>query len=211
MIVQNDSKKLTINSLKENICAIEYCLNYNKSTSDNWTDSVSGCLGIPTLILLTSIIDSIGSYFRDTSTTITVDGESKSINTASDHFLILNHDKLFNLNLTNKTIFNFYSKYRSTLTHNNTLPLNTSIDIGNETDDSFSIINDEIIQIRLKPLFSKIKIAVELFTYYLENANWSADHRLSQEMESKGNLLGTSITSISMTANTASNNTQKAN
>lgn len=165
---------------------------------------------MPALILLSSIIDTIGAYFRGTSAIIIVNEESKKIETVSDHFLILNHEKLFDLNLSGKTIYDFYSKYRSLLTHNNTLPPNASLDLGKETERSFLLNQDqEIIKVNLKPLFTKVKAASDTFIYYLETGNWSEDHKLSQEIESKGNTSGGSLDSLTITASTGSNTIEK--
>jgi hypothetical protein len=198
-----DFKKLTIASIKENIKAVDYCINYDKSINEDWAEDEVGCLGIPTIILLCSIIDTMGSYFRDTATTIQVNNGQKSINTASDHFLILNHDKLFNLKLDSKTIYDFYSKYRSILTHNNTLPPNTSLDVGKEKDEAFTINSEgEVIQVKLIPLYDKIKTASKTFIHYVNIGNWSDDHKLSNEIESKKNFSGISDASPTITAST---------
>lgn len=208
MSINLDYKKLTILSLKENIIAVEFCINFNKSQNKGLGIGENGCLGFPAIILLSSIIDTIGSYFEDTETTIKINGKEESIKNVLGHFYILNHEKLFNLNLDIKTISDFYVKYRSPLTHNNTLPPNTSIDLGIETDYIFEInANNEVTQVRLIPLFTKVKEAVAVFIYYLETANWSSEHNLKKELDGKGNKLGISSNSETLTGDTQSNST----
>jgi hypothetical protein len=209
MSINIDYKKLTILSLKENIITVEFCINFNKSHKHELGIGENGCLGFPAIILLSSIIDTIGSYFEDTETTIKINGKEESIKNVLGHFYILNHEKLFNLNLDIQTISDFYVKYRSPLTHNNTLPPNTSIDLGNETEDIFEI-NDkkEVTQVRLIPLLMKVKESVNTFIYYLETANWSAEHKLQTNLEDKGNESGIESESITLTGSTITNFTK---
>jgi hypothetical protein len=202
-------RKLTKATLRENIKAIEYCIQFDKSIKENWEEEDLGCLGMPAIILLCSVIDTMGSYFRGTSATIQVDGVPTSIETVSNHFLILNHDKLFNLNLSGKTIYDFYSKYRSPLTHNNTLPPNTSLEIGAETDDIFIINSDgEVTQVNLIPLFEKVKVEVETFIHFIDYATWSEDHKLKQELEARGNTSGIVSNSVSLTGTSVTQSTE---
>ncbi len=186
MLIDPDYKKLTSIALKENITAIEYCINFDKS---NWVQPEDGCLGFPALILLCSVIDTIGSYFRKTKLEVQIKGESRKIVTAKEHFYILNCNKIFDLDLDETIIDAFYSKYRSKTTHNNTLPLNTSLAIGLEDENIFETnTKKELIQVRLKPLFIKVKEAEQKFSYYLANAKWSESHCLGKELEESKNL-----------------------
>jgi len=169
---QND---FTVSSLRENLTAIEYCLSYKKSDD--------GCLGIPAMILICSIIDTIGSYYRGANYGFNVDNIELKIEKASEHFYILNHEKYFNLNLSKITIEDFYSTYRSKLTHNASLPPNNYLYIDQNEEALFGLDSDKkILKINLYPLFKKVSRACNEFIYHLENSNFSDDHKLSNEL-----------------------------
>ena len=70
MAHHNDFKKMTIDSMKENILAIEYCLEFDKSKNEKWEKREDGCLGVPSFILMCTLIDTIGSYFKESETLI---------------------------------------------------------------------------------------------------------------------------------------------
>ncbi|MBL0739946.1 hypothetical protein [Chryseolinea lacunae] len=183
MAIHSDVKKHTIESLKEDLVAVEYCIKFEKSDEADWGSFGIGCLGSPAFILLCSMIDSMGAYFHNTSAMIRVDGEERKIQTVADHFLILNHDKLFKFKISAKIIYEFYTKYRSPATHDNTLPLNRFLDIGNENDDIFVVdVNGELDLVRLRPLFVAVKFAVNEFSHYLKNGNWSDEHWLTNDL-----------------------------
>ena len=203
MAHHNDYKKMTIDSMKENILAIEYCLEFDKSKDKKWEKDELGCLGIPSFILMCSLIDTIGSYFRSSKIKINIDNKPRKIRKSLEHFFILNFDKLFNLNLSETTITDFYNKYRSVTIHNNSLPPNTSLVIGKKEDEIFLIDNSELIRVCLIPLFFKIKDAVNLFTYYLTNSTWSENHWLTNDINKKNN---TGIIVSQVTASSVSKN-----
>lgn len=179
-------KEQRIEALIENLFAAKICLEYDKSNKHWIGDSLEGCLGIPAAILLCSLIDTIGSEFRGSKYQISIDGQSYTIQTASDHFFILNHDKLFNLNLSRSAIMDFYTSYRSKLTHNSALPANNYLGIGCLTDDIFIFNqNFEIVKINLLPLYQKTKDMIEIFIYYLDTGTFSSTHKLTCELEAQ--------------------------
>lgn len=184
MAQYKDYKQFTIETIKENLIALDFCFKYEKSEHNNCGE---GMLGMPALILLSSIIDTMGAYFRGTSLEVEVDGNKRKIQTASEHFLILNHEKLFNLRLTDLVITDFYSKYRSVSTHNNTLPPFMSMDKGDKADDIFIFNNDgkKIKKLMLIPLFESVQKANRIFSHYLKFGNWSEDHQLAKELLKK--------------------------
>ena len=64
MAVHKIPSSMLKESLPETLKAATFCSEYRK-TDDTWGDyKTGGCLGYPAAILLFSIIDSIGSYFR---------------------------------------------------------------------------------------------------------------------------------------------------
>jgi hypothetical protein len=113
-------------SLDESIEAARICI-YYKKTDDTWGDyNTGGCLGYPGAILIFSIIDTIGSYFRkNKSFQVKVDGKLVSIDGEGwEHFKILN-SKYFKQNLSLSFIKALYTKFRSNLTHNHILGKDT--------------------------------------------------------------------------------------
>ena len=126
-------------SLHEILEASKYCIEYKKDDPEKWKELTSnGCLGYPGAILLFSIVDSIGSYYRQNkSFTIEVDGKSKFISSDGwQHFLILN-SKYFNQNLSEKFIKVLYAKFRSCLTHNSVLGKDARMEPENSNGMAF--------------------------------------------------------------------------
>ncbi len=170
-------------ALRENLYAINYCLEFSKNDSLHFGKNEKGCLGYPAFILLSSIIDTIGSFFRDTEAIIIVDSQPRFIEKASDHFLILNHDKLFNLKLSGTTIYDFYSSFRSKVIHNNSLPKNRFLinDDGNE--EIFELNSkEEISAVNLYALNRATEQAVNHFLYWLKYGTFSDNHKLKKEL-----------------------------
>jgi hypothetical protein len=119
-------------SLIETLEAAKFCSDYRK-TDDKWGDhKTGGCLGYPGAILLFSIIDSIGSYFRkDSLFKIRIDFKHMTIDSDGwQHFKILN-SKYFNQNLSQDFIKELYSGFRSCLTHNSVLGKNSMMIMDN--------------------------------------------------------------------------------
>jgi len=186
MAIHNKQAHQQIEALLENIKVIDFCLHYNKTNELVQTDFTVPCLGYPAAILLFSVIDTMGSFFRGSDSTIQVGSELKKIETASDHFIILNHNILFNLNLSGKTIFDFYSTYRSKLTHNNSLPVNNFLIANSASDKIFTLnSNYEIEVINLVALFKVVESATNIFIYWLRDGQWSKEHKLTQELIKK--------------------------
>lgn len=122
MAIHESPASMLKESLDETLEAARLCIEYEK-TDDKWGSFASkGCLGYPGAILLFSIVDSIGSYFRKKSEfIIDIDGSPDSINEDGwEHFKILN-SKYFNQNLNSTTIRLLYIQFRSYLTHNSIL------------------------------------------------------------------------------------------
>ena len=187
MAIYPENKNFLIESIKENLYTIDYCVNYDKSIAQDWIgESKLGCLGIPAFILICSLIDTIGSYFRNSQSLIQIDNVSYKIEKASDHFFILNHDKFFNLDLKMTTIMDFYSTYRSKIVHNTTLPENSFLDIGRNEDRIFQLDKEgKIIKLNIIPLFEKTKSSFEYFIYILENMTFSSEHTVNLELIEK--------------------------
>lgn len=121
-------------SLKESLETASFCADYRK-TDNKWGEfKTGGCLGYPGAILLFSIIDSIGSYFRkNPNFKVLIDSKNMTIDSDGwQHFKILN-SKYFNQNLSQEFIKALYSKFRSFLTHNSVLGKNSIMIMNNES------------------------------------------------------------------------------
>lgn len=128
-------------SLFETLEAAEFCANYRK-VDEKWGEfKTGGCLGFPAAILLFSIIDSIGSYYRKNSSfKIIIDNKETSISSDGwQHFKIIN-SKYFNQNLSEKFIRELYNRFRSCLTHNSVLGKKTMMVMDNKSS-GFNIEN----------------------------------------------------------------------
>ncbi len=183
MAIHQKQSAQQIESLLENLKVIKFCLHYNKTKEEVQSDYTVPCLGYPATILLCCVIDTMGSFFRGSESIIKVGSESKQIETAPDHFLILNHDILFGLNLSGKTIFDFYSTYRSKLTHNNSLPKNNFLIADSASDQIFTLnANEEIEVVNLVALFKSVERASSIFIHWIQYGQWSEEHKLTREL-----------------------------
>ena len=207
MAIHQKQADQQIEAISENLKVVNYCLHYNKNDSQIHKDFTVPCLGYPAAILLCSLIDTIGSFFRGSQSVIMVDSQPKTIETAFDHFLILNHNFLFNLNLSGKTIFDFYSTYRSKLTHNNSLPTNNFLIATSAANPIFRLnSNDEVEFIDLVPLYKKVENATDIFIHWLKYGQWSSEHKLTKELNEKAKADSTFIKDIhSESGNTTTN------
>ncbi|MCK9624976.1 MAG: hypothetical protein M0R23_00715 [Bacteroidales bacterium] len=158
-------------SLDETLEAAKFCSDYKK-TDTKWDKfATGGCLGYPSAILLFSLVDTIGSYFRKNSDfKILIDGKQEIINAAGwEHFKILN-SKYFNQNLSKQSLKLLYEKSRSCLIHNSVLgsnivmvPDNTAIQPETHEKAFVSIDADSIHIISIKEFWELSKSAVEMF------------------------------------------------
>ncbi|PKO95724.1 MAG: hypothetical protein CVU12_08665 [Bacteroidetes bacterium HGW-Bacteroidetes-7] len=160
-------------SLDETLEAAKFCSDYKK-TDTKWDKfATGGCLGYPCAILLFSLVDTIGSYFRKNSDfKILIDGKQEIINAAGwEHFKILN-SKYYNQNLSKQSLKLLYEKSRSCLIHNSVLgsnifmvPDNTAIQP--ETHEKAFVpihANSKTIHIiSIKEFWELSKSAVEMF------------------------------------------------
>ncbi len=163
-------------SLDEYLEVAKFCYEYKK-IDDKWKPfNKGGCLGYPGGVILFSIIDSIGSYFRNNKNfKMQIDAKEVSINSVGwEHFKILN-SKYFNQNLSEDFIKVLYNKFRSILMHNSVLGKDARMISNNEAipkyqvrDEAFfigknMIDGNNIYMISLKELYELCKTAVEEF------------------------------------------------
>jgi hypothetical protein len=126
MAIHDAPSSMLKESLDETLEAAKYCVEYKKLDIKWGEFATGGCLGYPGAILLFSLIDSIGSYFRkDKSIEILIDWKNEKINAAGwEHFKILN-SKYFDQKLSAEFMHKLYNNFRSCLTHNSILGSDT--------------------------------------------------------------------------------------
>jgi hypothetical protein len=123
MAIHENIASMLKESLDETLDAAKYCVDYVKEEKILCGDfTTGGCLGFPGAILLFSIIDTIGSYFRgNKELSLMIDGKPERIKKdAWEHFKILN-SKYFNQTLSKDFMHKLYKEFRSLLTHNSVL------------------------------------------------------------------------------------------
>ena len=134
-------------SLDETLEAAKFSIEFKK-TDEKWGQfKTGGCLGFPGSILLFSIVDTIGSYFRkDKDIEILIDNKKVKINADGwEHFKILN-SKYFEQNLSEYFIRKLYTSFRSKLTHNSILGDGTLMVVSNQHLKGYSGISFAFIK-----------------------------------------------------------------
>lgn len=126
MTLHSSPASMLKESLDETLEAVSLCVDYRKTESKWGQFQTNGCLGFPAGVLLFSIIDTIGSYYRKNKAfKIKIDNTWTLINGEGwEHFKVLN-SKYFKQNLSSEFIKTLYTKFRSNLTHNSTLGKDT--------------------------------------------------------------------------------------
>ncbi len=159
-MIVNSIKEMLKESLSEMIHVAEYCYETKK---DN-----GGCYGYPCSILLFSVLDTIGSFYKGKDYSITIDGKDKKIKNTVQHFYILNSKDFYNQNLTEEEIKIIYDNYRSTLTHNSSMPPKYAIEMGDIKDNLFTISDREWPVLNLTKFLHLSKISVDNFIQNIE-------------------------------------------
>lgn len=169
-------RALIIEALHESLEIASFSLKTHKRNNGTWLIP-NGVFGFPASILLFSIIDFIGSYFKvemknDDGIEISFPNtDSRKILGTNDHFYILNHSLLFDCKLSVAQINDLYSAYRCKIIHNQTLPTRRYL-TANPKNEAFEFVEEKIISVNLPKLFEIVKEAVERFIdLYLEGNN----------------------------------------
>jgi hypothetical protein len=180
MAIHETHSSMLKESLDETLEAAKYCVEYKKLDNKWGKFATGGCLGYPGAILLFSLIDSIGSYFRkDKTFEVIIDGKNEIINAAGwEHFKILN-SKYFDQKLSAVFMHKLYNNFRSCLTHNSVLGNDTLMIPDNSVikedikGQAFGITKndkgDTIYIISLKELWQLCNKAVNLFKNDIDN------------------------------------------
>jgi hypothetical protein len=158
MAIHNSTHSLVEEALTEYLAIAEHCITTGKPTG--------GCYGFPTALLLFSIVDAIGSFYRgNNSFTIAVDQKKRTINgTGFQHYFVLNSE-YYSQALTEKDIQRLYDYYRCLLVHNAALAPAHFLDIGHPTDPLFAKRpgSSHIDYVNLRPFLDLSHSAVAKF------------------------------------------------
>ncbi|TND07695.1 MAG: hypothetical protein FD123_3014 [Bacteroidetes bacterium] len=186
MAIHNQLNDLTRESISEMMTAIDHCILFKK---DNAWKTKGGILGVPTTILLFSIVDAIGSYYARTEKKFPIKGSKpKSINNTRDHFYVLNGE-LFGQTLSKGELDILYQQYRNKLTHNLALSAFYFLEIGNDGQSFFektSIGTSNYYSLRIKPFYQIVQNGVNTFLPILDQVLDSSDTK--QNRISKSDL-----------------------
>lgn len=146
-------------SLPEYLAIARFCITNPKSPLNGFQE---GVYGYPGALLLFTVADIIGSFYKnDANFLIKIDRKDKKINSVDKtHFYILN-SSYYGLNLSEHDIQKIYDNFRSTLTHNGSLPPNHWLN-ANPADESFSF-KDGKPTVNLVPFLELSEQAVKKF------------------------------------------------
>ena len=148
-------------TIRENLRIADSCINTPKKKG------TKSCYGMPALILLSSIIDTIGTFYRSgTFSNITQNEVSQNnLGHAGDHFEHF-YDKFIENNtnpqwLCNRNLFigDFYKLGRCRATHNSVLGPKIRITINDNKNGAFIWEKHNIVHIQLKELNKLVKNA----------------------------------------------------
>lgn len=146
MAIHASHKSMIKESLPEFLAVARYCVEFKKDR-EIWGSE--GCYGYPANALLLAIADAIGSYV--------IGGKTRA------HFDILNHPDYYNLGLSTDNITTIYEAYRCLGTHNLVIGKDMVLDIGNDKDPVFSIMDGGAGLLRLRPFLNLTTTVVEKF------------------------------------------------
>ncbi len=133
-----DPSGMVIEAIDEYLLMAEYGINYQKGSG--------GILGYPSVLLLLSVIDILGSYEVGTK----------------EHFQVLRHP-CFDLPLTARQVKQIEQWYRNLLAHNGFIALGALLR-PDDTGEAFVLDeNGQPTTLRVRPLFRAVKLAWERF------------------------------------------------
>lgn len=162
MSIHSKTENMLKESLEEMLIAAIFCVGYKKENS--------GCLGYPAAVLLLSIADTIGSYYKGNKDfKILIDGKQKIIDSDGFKHLYILNSEYYDLQLTEKSIKRIYDNYRSLLVHNGVIAKGHFITISDPLCRSFTenALTDSkgkvYPSIHLKPLLKTTRFAVNKF------------------------------------------------
>lgn len=119
MGIHRDLPSLIRESLPEYLEVAEYCVTTEKPAPPGRR---AGCYGYPAAVMLFSIVDTIGSFYKGRSDLkIEISGKPMRITRDGDqHFYVLNSE-YYGQSLDQRTIEKLYKNFRSLLVHNASL------------------------------------------------------------------------------------------
>ncbi|MDX5447258.1 MAG: hypothetical protein LPK47_02675 [Bacteroidota bacterium] len=180
------NKDLIIEAINESIHISSISLKTEKENGDKWIIA-DGVFGYPALIILFSVVDSIGSYFRvksKESNGIEIpfsDGEKRKIIKPRHHFYILNHPSLFDCKLSKEQIDDLYKAYRCKITHNQSIPIGRYLFYKLDFE-LFYFQSNKLVGINLHKFNKLVSEGANKFTDMLYRGNLSPSNYTAGEL-----------------------------
>lgn len=166
MAIYKNVNELAYATIQENLDAAQHCI-YCLKKEDG------GCYGMSALILLTSVIDAMGSFYEQGSFTPFPDKGSDLDNRLKDkvrqHFEDM-YMKYYNKYFSSKKDFTdiLYHKYRCNPVHNNLLNYDYLIATANDADKNVLGKEDSKTILYIDRLYEATKV---IFSQFIEDNN----------------------------------------
>jgi hypothetical protein len=158
MAIHSSTHSLIEEAITDYLAIADHCIMTAKPTG--------GCYGYTTALLLFSIADAIGSFYRgNKSLTVIIDQKKETIiRNGFQHYFILNSE-YYGQRLSKKDIKLLYDSYRCLLVHNAALAPEHFLDIGSPTDPPFAKRpgSNHIDYVNLRPFVDLSHNAVSKF------------------------------------------------
>lgn len=160
MAIHPNHKSQIRESLPEYLHVAKYCVEYRKPAVPGQRP---GCLGYPAAVMLFSIVDTIGSFYRGSNDLIIeIGGKRRSIRRdAHQHFYVLNSE-YYGQSLDEDTIEKLYGNFRNLLVHNASLAPSHFLLNEPNVPDLFPR-RDGALCVNLSPFLDKSREAARLF------------------------------------------------
>lgn len=140
----------------------EYCVKFRKDPA--WgPEQAGGCLGYPAAVMLFSIVDTIGSFYRGrTDLKIAIGGKPAEIRRDDfQHFFILNSE-FYGQSLDEPAIKRLYDNFRSLLVHTASLGPSSCLWNDPNVSDAFPVVNGSL-RVNVPGFLNITRGAVALF------------------------------------------------
>lgn len=158
MAIYDNYIRFALDTIEENLTIIAYCLNTRKNKGEG------NCYGMSSVILMSSVMDTIGTFYRTNNsyTTITQEDLDKdSLGSCRKHFNIY-WNKFLKSSCRKKDFIDiFYKNVRCKSVHNGIINRDTFISKSEEQSTKVLVIKNKTAIIFLRELFNMIKKSYE--------------------------------------------------
>ena len=158
MAIYNDYIRFALDTIEENLIVIEHCLSTRKNKE------VDNCYGMSAVILMSSVIDTIGTFYRNNNTYKPItqeDLDNNSLGRGKKHFKVYWERFLEGRCEKDDFMIFFYENIRCKSVHNGIINRDTFISKSNKQDSKILVIENKTAIIFLRELFNVIKKSYE--------------------------------------------------